>query len=54
MAFDGKDVAIVEMKPELAKDAPFIYWKHLLPKLDKSVRSYCSAKVLSCPSRKTA
>jgi pyruvate/2-oxoglutarate dehydrogenase complex dihydrolipoamide dehydrogenase (E3) component len=47
MAWNGKDVTIVEMKPELAKDAPFIYWKHLLTKLGKSVRSHCSAKVLS-------
>ncbi|MDR1651377.1 MAG: FAD-dependent oxidoreductase [Synergistaceae bacterium] len=47
MAWGGRDVSIVEMKPELAKDAPFIYWKHLLTKLNESVRSYCSAKVLS-------
>ncbi|MDR3321280.1 MAG: FAD-dependent oxidoreductase [Synergistaceae bacterium] len=47
MAWDGKDVTIVEMKPELAKDAPFIYWKHLLAKLNESVHSYCFAKVLS-------
>jgi 2,4-dienoyl-CoA reductase-like NADH-dependent reductase (Old Yellow Enzyme family)/thioredoxin reductase len=47
MAWSGKDVAIVEMKPELAKDAPFIYWKHLLAKLGKSLHSYCSAEVLS-------
>jgi 2,4-dienoyl-CoA reductase-like NADH-dependent reductase (Old Yellow Enzyme family)/NADPH-dependent 2,4-dienoyl-CoA reductase/sulfur reductase-like enzyme len=47
MAWNGKDATIVEMKPELAKDAPFIYWKHLLAKLGTSVRSCCSANVLS-------
>lgn len=45
LALEGKDVSIVEMKPGLAKDAPYIHWKHLLTKLDESVTSYCSAKV---------
>lgn len=47
LAWEGKDVTIVEMKPELAKDAPYIHWKHLLTKLDESLTSYCSAKVVA-------
>lgn len=47
LAWEGKKVTIVEMKPELAKDAPYIHWKHLLTKLEESVTSYCSAKVVS-------
>lgn len=47
LAWAGKDVTIVEMKDGLAKDAPFIHWKHLLAKLEQSVRSFCSAKVVS-------
>lgn len=47
LAWSGKDVTIVEMKDGLAKDAPYIHWRHLLTKLDESVRSFCSAMVLS-------
>lgn len=47
LAWEGHDVSIVEMKDGLAKDAPYIHWRHLLTKLDESVHSYCSAKVLS-------
>ena len=47
LAFKGKNVTIVEMKDGLAKEAPYIHWRHLLTKLDESVRSYCSAQVVS-------
>lgn len=47
LAYEGHDVTIVEMKDGLAKDAPYIHWRHLLEKMDKTVRSYCSAQVLS-------
>lgn len=47
LAWEGHDVTIVEMKDGLAKDAPYIHWRHLLTKLDESVHSYCSARVLS-------
>ena len=47
LAYEGHDVSIVEMKDGLAKDAPYIHWRHLLTKLNESVRSYCHAKVLS-------
>lgn len=47
LAWEGHDVSIVEMKDGLAKDAPYIHWRHLLTKLNESVQSYCSAKVLS-------
>lgn len=47
LAWEGHDVSIVEMKDGLAKDAPYIHWRHLLTKLDESVHAYCSAKVLS-------
>lgn len=35
------------MRDTLAPDAPYIHWKHLLAKLDESVKAYCSAKVVS-------
>ena len=38
----SKDVTIVEMRDTLAPDAPYIHWKHLLAKLDESVKAYCS------------
>lgn len=47
LAWEGHDVTIVEMKDGLAKDAPYIHWRHLLTKLDESVHAYCSARVLS-------
>lgn len=47
LAWEGHDVSIVEMKDGLAKDAPYIHWRHLLTKLDESVHAYCSARVLS-------
>lgn len=47
MAWKGHHVSIVEMKDGLAKDAPYIHWRHLLEKMDGAVDSYCSAKVLS-------
>lgn len=47
LAWNGKDVSIVEMRDSLAPDAPFIHWKHLLQKLDTAVHAYCSAKVVS-------
>lgn len=47
LAWEGHDVTIVEMKDGLAKDAPYIHWRHLLTKLNESVHSYCSARVLS-------
>lgn len=47
LAWEGKDVTIVEMKKGLAEDAPYVHWRHLLSKLNGSVHSYCSAKVLS-------
>lgn len=47
MAWKGHQVSIVEMKDGLAKDAPYIHWRHLLEKMEGVVESYCSAKVLS-------
>lgn len=47
LAWEGHDVSIVEMRDGLAKDAPYIHWRHLLTKLNDSVHSYCSARVLS-------
>ena len=47
LAWAGHDVSIVEMKDGLAKDAPYIHWRHLISKLEESVHAYCSAKVLS-------
>lgn len=47
LAWEGHDVSIVEMKDGLAKDAPYIHWRHLISKLEESVHAYCSAKVLS-------
>lgn len=47
LAWEGHDVTIVEMKDGLAKDAPYIHWRHLLTKLNESAHSYCSARVLS-------
>ncbi len=47
LAWEGHDVSIVEMKDGLAKDAPYIHWRHLLEKMEESVQSYCSARVLS-------
>lgn len=47
LAWKGHNVSIVEMKNGLAKDAPYIHWRHLLEKLENSVDSYCSAQVLS-------
>lgn len=47
LAWEGHDVSIVEMKDGLAKDAPYIHWRHLIAKLNDSVHSYCSAKVLA-------
>ena len=47
LAWEGHDVTIVEMKDGLAKDAPYIHWRHLLTKLDEFVHAYCSARVLS-------
>ena len=47
LAWEGRDVTIVEMKDGLAKDAPYIHWRHLLAKVNEAVRSYCCAKVLS-------
>ena len=46
LAWKGHEVSIVEMKDGLAKDAPYIHWRHLLEKLEDAVDSYCSAKVL--------
>lgn len=47
LAWEGHDVSIVEMKDGLAKDAPYIHWRHLIAKLNDFVHSYCSAKVLA-------
>lgn len=47
LAWEGHDVSIVEMKEGLAKEAPYIHWRHLIEKLDQSVHAYCSAKVLA-------
>ncbi len=47
LAWKGHDVSIVEMKDGLAKDAPYIHWRHLLEKMDGVVKEYCSAKVVS-------
>ena len=47
LAWKGHEVSIVEMQDGLAKDAPYIHWRHLLEKLEDAVTSYCSAKVLS-------
>ena len=47
MAWKGHDVSIVEMKDGLAKDAPYIHWRHLLEKMDGVVKEYCLAKVVS-------
>lgn len=47
LAWKGHEVSIVEMKDGLAKDAPYIHWRHLLEKMEGAVTSYCSAKVLS-------
>lgn len=50
LSWAGKDVTIVEMRDGLAKDAPYIHWRHLLEKVSQSVRSYCSAQVLAIES----
>lgn len=47
LAWKGHEVSVVEMKDGLAKDAPYIHWRHLLEKMEGVVTSYCSAKVLS-------
>lgn len=47
LAWKGHEISIVEMRDGLAKDAPYIHWRHLLEKLEDAVTSYCSAKVLS-------
>lgn len=47
LAWKGHDVSVVEMKDGLAKDAPYIHWRHLLEKMEGAVHSYCSAKVQS-------
>lgn len=47
LAWEGRDVTIVEMRDGLAKDAPYIHWRHLLTKVSEATRSYCCAKVLS-------
>lgn len=47
LAWEGKDVTIVEMKDGVAKDAPYIHYKHLMTKLEESVKIFCSAKVKS-------
>lgn len=47
MAWKGHQVSIVEMKDGLAKDAPYIHWRHLLEKMEGVIEDYCSAKVLS-------
>ena len=47
LAWKGHEVSIVEMKDGLAKDAPYIHWRHLLEKLKESVHSYCSSKVVA-------
>ena len=47
LAWKGHDVSIIEMRDGLAKDAPYIHWRHLLEKLEDTVTSYCNAKVLS-------
>lgn len=47
LAWKGHDVSIVEMKDGLAKDAPYIHWRHLLEKMDGVVKEYCLAKVVS-------
>ena len=47
LAWQGKDVSIVEMKEELAKDAPYIHWKHLLTKLEESTKTYRGTKVVA-------
>lgn len=47
LAWKGHEVSIVEMKDGLAKDAPYIHWRHLLEKMEDTVSSFCSAKVLS-------
>ena len=47
LAWKGHDVSIIEMRDGLAKDAPYIHWRHLLEKLEDAVTSYCNAKVLS-------
>ncbi len=40
-------MTIVEMLDGLAKEAPYIHWLHLLPKLEESLKSYVSTKVLA-------
>jgi len=47
LAWQGKDVSIVEMKEELAKDAPYIHWKHLLTKLEESAHIFRGTKVVA-------
>lgn len=47
LADAGKKVTVVEMKPELAKDAPYIHWKILLTQVEKKLSTYCSARVLA-------
>ena len=47
LAWKGHEVSLVEMKDGLAKDAPYIHWRHLLEKMEGTVQSYCSAKVRS-------
>lgn len=47
LAWEGREVTIVEARDGLAKDAPYIHWRHLLDKLQKSIHAYCSATVRS-------
>lgn len=47
LAWAGKEVTIVEMRDSLAKDAPYIHWRHLMEKVSQAVTSYCSSTVLS-------
>ena len=47
LAHKGHDVTIVEMLDGLAKEAPYIHWLHLLPKLDEALKAYTSTRVLA-------
>ena len=47
LAAEGHSVTIIEMQPQLAKEAYFIHWKHMLSKIAEqpNIRVLCSARV---------
>lgn len=46
LAREGHDVTIVEMRDGLAKDAPYIHWRHLLTKVNEETTPLCNTQVI--------